>query len=206
MSYLMTTLYTVFLGTLFRNFVLVQISPSPTGGNIVSVSSSLQRTNLQRALPLLLLFFIDWISFLIVYPVSQGFQITFSDFLLLIIYVPTLAMLGTGVLFSLQSTRSFCVPVGLYHLLAALAELIWLVNRISATEGMTGKASASAVAIISGYIFVRLFLAFLFYVASQGTSVLRPEVLTAISLPIKPAFLILVSRLTDVSSLLDGAI
>lgn len=195
MSFLITTLYTVFLGTLFRNFVIVQLDAA---SNVVTVSPVIGIKNWARTIPLLLLFMVDWVCFLFLFPPSTSLSFSIQDMTLLVLYVPTLAMLGTCVMLSLECSQRYCFPLGIYHCTAALAEAWWVICYIAKVENIGGKEAALISGLVIFYGLIRLALAlFYFAIAKNLFPRLQPAPFTLISVLLKPTIFFFVGKYTQ---------
>jgi hypothetical protein len=187
MAFVIITLYSVLLGTLFRNFVVVQ-APSSVGG-AATVHQFIRAELWYRTLGLLLLFFIDWVCFMIVFPPAQPFAMEFADLALLMCYVPAVSLLGFAVVLSLDATRRFCLALTGYHVCAAIAELLWLSIKVS-QESLGDSQTGILLLAVGFYLMIRIALAAFFYFAREDDAALSPDVLITISLVPKPALLI----------------
>ncbi|HEX8213665.1 MAG TPA: hypothetical protein VF584_26080 [Longimicrobium sp.] len=188
MAFVIITLYSVLLGTLFRNFVVVQV---PSSAGAAATVHQLIRADLwYRTVGLLLLFFIDWVCFMFVFPPAQPFAMELADLALLMCYVPAVSLLGFAVVLSLDTTRRFCVALTGYHACAAIAELLWLSLKV-AQESLGNSQTGILFLAMGFYLMIRIALAAFFYVARRDDAPLVPDTLIAISLVPKPALLIL---------------
>jgi hypothetical protein len=213
MSFLITTLYTVFLGTLLRNFVVVQVTAAPTPDRpdrtAVNVAPLLCPDNVPRAIPLLSLFLVDWIAFLIVFPPSSAFSMGYSDMVLLMLYIPALAFLGAGVVMSLKDSEQpnasmFVLPLAGYLIVGALADLVWVVIEIAGLASMTG--SDASIVLVAGFLYfaTRLCTAVLFLRLQRPSFGLQFSVLVFVAIVLKPGLLVVLSHIPATFSLLGG--
>ena len=191
MAFLISTVYSVVLGTLFRNFVLVRIDGSPPG--TVVVTHLIRKTNWKNTISLLLLFFVDWVVFLVIFPPGQPFTLDFRELLLLVFYLPALATLGTAVVASLEDSRRYCVPLALYHGLGGVAEIIWLIAVGYAVDTITGDTLGPVIAFVAVYVIIRGGLAVGYYFLANPTRTVEPIILAPVALLAKPAVVLLVS-------------
>ena len=206
MTILVNTLYTIFLGMMFRNLVLVELLAGGASRQI-QVHALLRSDNALRTVPLLILFGVDWICFQIVFPPLSAASFSTADAVLLIAYVPVLVALGYAVVLSLEKSSRFTAPAAYYHILAACAEIIWLAVGIvqlpEKGDGIPPHTVAILLTAMLFYVLIRFLLAICYLaIRWDRAGPVRPEVLPFIGLALKPALFVFLAKSLDVALIL----
>lgn len=201
MAYLTTILYSVFLGTITRNLVLVKEDQSTQS---ITIRNLITTTNRVRILPILLMFLVDWIIFLLIFGSSNQFTLEIYDISLLVFYFPAITFLTIALLNSIEeSSTNFCYHLSYYHFIAGVSEVVWIIWKLSSYKGTEADVTSMIpiIIIIALYIIIRFGLGAFFYISGNTTLRINSTLVNYLSLIVKPALLIFLTNLTFLSNI-----
>lgn len=198
MGYLVSTIYAVFLGSTISSLFNVDT----TGGDI-DVNTLIRRSNWLVTIPILLIFVIDWASFVGIFPIEDTFSIGFQDYILLFLYLPSIYLLSVSAVMSLDSSgRQYMVMFSLYHLVSFAAEFLWFCSKIVNRNGDISPNSVGVILLISViYTLLKcgvVSFGFLFY---NSVGRVRAVPIVWLSLILKPALFVAISNLMNINYL-----
>lgn len=198
MNLFVNTLYSIFLGMMFRSLLHIRVQEG-AGTNCVAVKCLLDVGNVMHTLPLMVLFLIDWVCFQAVFPISSDVKYSFWDGIMLVVYTPSLAFLGYGVVTSLEKSERYSGSVALYHFLAASGEVVWITTLFFRTDGDMNTHQVGLVFfLVFLYVILRYALVVvhsLIYFGKLGN--IQPQILVVTAWLFKPTLLILLFKIVD---------
>jgi len=190
MSYLLTILYSVFLSSIFRNFISISYTSEPQR---VDVQLLVMRKKLTLVVGIALLFLIDWIAFLIIYPPGAPFAFELREFILSVIYIPTITSLALALIFAMDTAKKhYCIFLSLYFFLSTLADLSWVYISINNLRSITIADATDMLVISSVYIFLKTCVGVMFiliYNELSHTNHVSPTYITLLSCILKPSLI-----------------
>ncbi|MHB2154378.1 hypothetical protein ACX8XN_08265 [Calditrichota bacterium GD2] len=158
MIYIISTIFSVLLGTLTTNLLHIErVTGRPSA---LKVYSHFQPNNALRVSLMLTLFIVDWIIFILIFPPSKSLEFAPQDILLLMMYIPALGSLAFAVIMALENDASFCLPLKWYHILSLTAEISWIIWLVRKHETITGQQAGDLLMVIGGYLLIKIWLCF----------------------------------------------
>ncbi len=202
MIYILTILYSVFLGSIFRNFFSPKYEASTdTTSENVTMQLLIVKSKTPLIVGILILFLIDWISFLFIYEPHSHFSFELQDFILTLFYIPTVTCLTFTLILALDTNKEkYCLFFTLYHIFSTIAELTWIILTVNKLENVN---PTSILLIGFGYIILKVIWSVIFYLRHKEQTVLNPTYLTFLSCVFKPALIIFLYYATNFSTLIQ---
>ena len=192
MVYILSILYSVFLGTIARNLVIVQ--PSQVGNTFnVSVISLIKKDNISRVLPLTFLFLIDWCVFLLIFQFPQtsqgGTTLAIEDIFLILCFLCSMVSLAHAVFLSFDTNdkNKCCLYAGWYYVLSTFGEVVWfsfLLYPLFKSGTFISPLIPMALII---YLAVKFLFAALSFTTANAQVQYKPALIFIISCLLKPA-------------------
>lgn len=188
MIYIISILYSVFLGSIFRNFLSPKFIDSPKG---VSIQFLVLKEKTSLVLGISVLYLIDWISFLIVYQPPSRFSFEIQDFILTLFYIPTVTFLTFALILALDTTKEkYCLSLSLYYICSTVAELFWIIMTVQKMNSIGVNDAVTILFISVIYIIMKGLWGVFFFLRHKELTVLNPTFLTFSSCVFKPALII----------------
>ena len=202
MAYIISIVYSVLLGSVASNFVHVErVVPGPPMD--IKVYSLLHSKNAFRVVLILLLFLVDWVCFMTIFPPSEGFSMKMYDVGLLVIYLPGLGVLSLATIMALSNNNGYYNYVNLYFLFTLIGEIIWVFLSLYSDDfTVSAKQIAFFFLIVAIYILIKIFIIFAFKGASDKKGSIHVYILMILGIILKPSAIILISSTTNVKMIL----
>jgi len=198
MIYLLSFLYTLFIGILSQNLIAVSLN-----GTTVRVTNHINKENGLTLLGILSIFIIDWVCFIIVFPPDTAFSLHWKDFILTILYTLSLIFLSFGLIHSLDHTsKSLCIPLAIYNVISLLGEVIWLwvsINQTPTDSQITNKDFGTIFIFLVAYILIKLFWTGLFFYHRFNPNSKVSSVILACCGIFKPIFILFLTQITKIN-------
>ncbi len=202
MTYILSILYIIFLGTAAKNLVFVEYR---NDNRSVTVHNLISRSNAWPVMTVFVLFFVDWLCFLFIFPPGSDFDLETKEIILLLCYAASLVCLSFGLFHSVDDRlHTISIPLGLYYLGSLIAEMTWLLLTLRQNWALVTKEDVGYIAVfILLYAVIKIFWAFLFlFWCSRETSRTYPSYLSSLSCLFKPAFLLFLVKFTSIAELI----
>lgn len=188
MIYILSILYSVFLGSIFRNIISPKYIEEPKG---VSIQLLILKEKFYLVLGLSTLFLIDWISFLFVYQPTLTFSFEIQDILLTLFYIPTITFLTFSLLFALDTTKEkYCLSLSLYYLFSTIAEFFWIFATVNKMNTINSHEASTILFVSVIYIVLKIGWCGAFFLRHKNLTYLNPTFLTFMSCVFKPALIL----------------
>jgi len=187
MDLIVNTVYTIFIAFTCNNLLHVRVKVTrPTS---IHVQHLINRENAMKTIPLLSLFLVDWIVFIVLFPPTSTTGFTLTDIILFVLYLPSLVCLGFASILSLENTNKFSPYAGWYHIFAIIGELTWIVIRFSKLDhSVEPQEVAKVIGVVGIYAAFRVAM-FLLHINIQRFKLIKTEVLVVLALILKPCFI-----------------
>lgn len=198
MIYLLSFLYTLFIGILSQNLIAVRLD-----GNAVRVTNHINKENGLTLIGILTIFVIDWICFIVVFPPDAAFSLHWKDFILTVLYTLSLIFLSFGLIHSLDHTsKSLCVPLAIYNVISLIGEVIWLavsINQTPSNSQITNSDFSMIFIFVVGYIIIKLLWTGLFFYHRFNPNSKISSVILACCGVFKPIFILFLTQVTKIN-------
>jgi len=196
MVYIITILYSVFLGSIVRSLLSHKYDDST---ETVSVNILITKKRVSIILGISVLFLIDWICFLIIYQPPMQFCINCQDFILTLVYIPSISFLTFALILALDTKEEkYCLFLALYFIFSVIAESCWIGISIYKTPAIDFKQASAIYFISSLYLVLKMIWGILFYSRYLNRTVLDPTFSTYLSWVFKPALLIFLYNYSNI--------
>jgi len=195
MDFIVNTVYTIFIAFTCNNLLHVRVKVTkPTS---IHVQHLINRENAMKTIPLLSLFLVDWIVFIVLFSPTSTTGFNLTDIILFVLYLPSLVCLGFASILSLENTNKFSLYAGLYHLFAIIGELAWIVIRLSKLDNSVEPLElAKVVGVVGTYVALRFAMAYL-HINIHKIKLIKAEIVVVLALILKPCFIFFSSVLSS---------
>lgn len=200
MAYIISILYSVFLGSIFRNLFYSKYDEINNG---ISINLLITKKTVSIVTALFLLFLIDWVTFIIVLGPVGVSRFSILDIILLVFFVPSLTSLSFAVIFSLNTEcEKFCLTLSLYYIFSTIGEFLYIGILLKNSDSFDKEQFLIIIFITFFYFLFKAICFFILYLRHLNKSIINPVFLTYVSLVLKPALIIFLFKFTDIANLI----